>query len=71
MTNIINTDLIDLNLRSTDKAEIIEHMAELINSLGSLDNKAEYIQAVIEREKCCPLPELVLGLQSRTEKVTL
>lgn len=50
MDNIINADLIDLNLNSTGKTGVIEHLADMINQMGRLDNKEAYIQAVMERE---------------------
>lgn len=50
MDNIINVNVIDLHLKSSNKDAAMEYMADLINQDGRLIDKEEYIKSVKERE---------------------
>lgn len=51
MNKIINTDLINLNLKAENKEDIIKKMAKLIEKNGNLYSYDDYIDAVLTREK--------------------
>ncbi|SHJ55685.1 PTS sugar transporter subunit IIA [Paramaledivibacter caminithermalis] len=51
MEKIIDINLIDLNLNCLNKEDAIISMANLLEKCGRLNNKEEYINEVIRREK--------------------
>lgn len=51
MDKIINADLIDLNLLAVDKESVLASMAGMLENIGRLNNKEEFIKVVMEREK--------------------
>lgn len=48
---IINESLINLNITSTTKEEVIRELSELANKEGRLQNIETYIKAVLHREE--------------------
>lgn len=50
MEKIINVNVIDLHLKSSNKDAVMEYMADLINQDGRLTDKEEYIESVKARE---------------------
>ncbi|MDT8718588.1 PTS sugar transporter subunit IIA [Clostridium sp. 19966] len=51
ITEIMNKDLIKLELEADNKNDAIRELADIIDKTGNLNNKEEYINAVMEREK--------------------
>lgn len=51
MEKIIDYNLIELNLESNNRIEVIEYMADLINKNGRLNEKEKYIKEVLKREE--------------------
>lgn len=51
MEKIIDYNLIELNLESNNRIEVIEYMADLINKNGRLSEKEKYIKEVLAREE--------------------
>lgn len=51
ITEIMSKDLIKLELEANNKQDAIRELAEIIDKTGNLNNKEEYIHAVLEREK--------------------
>lgn len=51
MSNLINENLINLQLRSTKKEDVIKELAQLIHAEERLISYDEYISEVFDREK--------------------
>ncbi|QXM05350.1 fructose PTS transporter subunit IIA [Crassaminicella indica] len=51
MEKIINTDLIDLNLKAETKEEAIKTLIKRVDKCGRLNDINEYLKVVLEREK--------------------
>ena len=53
ITDLIKKDSIDLNVKSSNKEDIIKKAVELMNKNGNIKNKNEYLELVIKREEEC------------------
>ena len=49
--NLIDKKSINLNLKSTNKSDVINELVELMNHSGNLKNKEEYKKAILAREE--------------------
>lgn len=50
ITSLINSDLIDLELESSDQLGVIDELATLLVKQDRLDSKSSFIEGVLERE---------------------
>jgi fructose-specific phosphotransferase system IIA component len=50
ITSLINRDLIDLELESSDQLGVIDELASLLVKQGRLDSKSSFIEGVLKRE---------------------
>ncbi|MCM3717811.1 PTS sugar transporter subunit IIA [Fictibacillus phosphorivorans] len=50
ITTMINRDLIDLDLKSSDQLGVIDELASLLVKQDRLDSKSSFIEGVLERE---------------------
>ena len=51
ITDLIDKKSINLNLKSTNKSDVINELVELMNHSGNLKNKEEYKKAILAREE--------------------
>lgn len=51
MNQLINENLINLNLKSSTKTDVIKELAKLINEQGRVSCYDTYVDSVVEREK--------------------
>ena len=51
ITDLLTKESIDLNVKATNKKEVIEQAVELMEQNGNIDNKEEYLKLVMKREK--------------------
>ena len=51
ITDLIKTDSIDLNVKASNKEEIIKKAVELMNKNGNITDKEEYLKLVMKREE--------------------
>ena len=49
ITDLIDKKSINLNLKSTNKSDVINELVELMNHSGNLKNKEEYKKAILAR----------------------
>ena len=51
ITDLIDKKSINLNLKSTNKSDVINELVELMNHSENLKNKEEYKKAILAREE--------------------
>jgi fructose-specific phosphotransferase system IIA component len=51
ITTLINEDLIDLQLKSSEQLDTIEQLASILEQQGRLESKSAFVQGVLDREE--------------------
>ena len=50
ITDLLTKETIDLNVKASNKQNVIEQAVELMEQHGNINNKEEYLKLVMERE---------------------
>ena len=51
ITDLLTKEAIDLNVKATNKKDVIEKAVELMQYNGNINNKEEYLKLVMKREE--------------------
>ena len=51
ITDLLTKESIDLNVKASNKKDVIEQAVELMEQNGNINNKEEYLKLVIKREE--------------------
>ena len=51
ITDLLTKESIDLNVKASNKKDVIEQAVELMEQNGNLNNKQEYLRLVMKREE--------------------
>ena len=50
ITDLLTKESIDLNVKASNKKDVIEQAVELMEQNGNINNKQEYLRLVMKRE---------------------
>lgn len=51
ITDLLTKESIDLNVKASNKKDVIEQAVELMEKNGNINNKQEYLRLVMKREE--------------------